>query len=166
MEITRSRERENVTNMHKIYLDMNIYNRPYDDQTQVRIKLETIAIFEILHAMRSGHMHVLWSFILEYENSLNPSDDIRVEAEQMAQFTAETVDATEDIRHMAKHYESKGVKPRDALHVACAEYANATYFITCDDRLLKKHAVLPIRVKLINPLDFIVQEDTHHASTE
>jgi hypothetical protein len=48
--------------MKKIYLDMNIYNRPYDDQTQVRIKLETIAIFEILNAMKldifmcSGHL--------------------------------------------------------------------------------------------------------------
>jgi predicted nucleic acid-binding protein len=154
MEIIRSIGRGNVTDMQKIYLDMNIYNRPYDDQTQVRIKLETIAIFEILHAMKSGHIHVLWSFILEYENSLNPYNDIRAEAEQMAQFTAETVDATEDIRQMTKHYESKGVKPRDALHVACAEHASATYFITCDDKLLKKQAVLPIRVKLLNPLDY------------
>ena len=152
--------------MQKIYLDMNIYNRPYDDQTQVRIKLETIAIFEILHAMKSENIHVLWSFILAYENSLNPYDDIRVEVEQMAHFTAETVDATEDIRQMAKRYESKGVKPRDALHVACAEHAGATYFVTCDDRLLRKQTVLPIRVKLINPLDFIVQEDISHASTQ
>ena len=59
--------------MKKIYLDMNIYNRPYDDQSQVRIKLETIAIFEILHAMKAGYAHVVWSFILDYENSLNPN---------------------------------------------------------------------------------------------
>ncbi len=29
----------------RIYLDINIYNRPFDDQSQVRIRLETIAIF-------------------------------------------------------------------------------------------------------------------------
>jgi hypothetical protein len=65
--------------IRKIYLDMNIYNRPYDDQAQIRIKLETIAIFEILYAMKSRDVHVLWSFVLEYETSLNPYDDIRIE---------------------------------------------------------------------------------------
>ena len=33
--------------MKKIYLDMNIYNRPYDDQTQPRIKMETIVFFNM-----------------------------------------------------------------------------------------------------------------------
>jgi predicted nucleic acid-binding protein len=95
-----------------------------------------------------------------------PNRTLLIEIEQMAQFAAETVDATEDIRQMAKQYESKGVKPRDALHVACAEHGGATYFITCDDRLRKKQAVLPISVKLINPLDFVLQEGTNHAGTQ
>lgn len=153
--------------MKKIYLDMNIYNRPYDDQSQVRIKLETIAIFEILNAIKSGQAHVVWSFILDYENSLNPYDDIRLEIEQIALFAVETIDADESIRQLAKTYEPKGVKPRDALHVACAEASGATYFVTCDDKLLKKQKVLSVSVKLINPIDFILHlEETDNAKSQ
>jgi predicted nucleic acid-binding protein len=100
---------------------------------------------------------VLWSFILEYETSLNPYPDIRIEVEHMAQFAAETVEATEEIRRIAKTYESHGVKPRDALHVACAEISGVADFVTCDDKLLKKQRVLPVRVTLINPIEFILQ---------
>ena len=64
--------------MEKVYLDMNIYNRPFDDQSQIRIKLETIAVFAILQMVKMGKLKLVWSFILDYENSLNPYDDIRL----------------------------------------------------------------------------------------
>ncbi len=153
--------------MKKIYLDMNIYNRPYDDQSQVRIKLETIAVFEVLNAMKSGQAHVVWAFILDYKNNINPYDDIRLEIEQIAHFAAETIDADESIRHVAKTYEPKGVKPRDALHIACAEVSGAAYFVTCDDKLLNKQNILPISVKLMNPIDFILHvEETDNAKSQ
>lgn len=65
--------------MKKIYLDVNIYNRPFDDQSQVRIRLETIAIFSIMQKIKSKELSLIWSFIIDYENSLNPYDDIRQE---------------------------------------------------------------------------------------
>ena len=153
--------------MNKIYLDMNIYNRPYDDQSQVRIKLETIAVFEILNAMKFRKSHVVWSFILDYENSLNPYDDIRLEIEHLAHFASEMIDADDLIWQLAKTYEPKGVKPRDALHLACAEASGAAYFVTCDDKLLNKQKILPISLKLINPIDFILHsKETHHAKSQ
>ena len=142
--------------MKKLYLDMNIYHRPYDNQLQARIKLETIAVFEILNMMKSGQVQVVWSFILDYENSLNPHDDIRLEIEHIAFFAAEMINANASIRQLAKTYEPTGVKPRDALHLACAEISGATYFVTCDDKLLNKQKVLSLSVTLINPIDFIL----------
>ncbi|MFZ3091880.1 MAG: PIN domain-containing protein [Nitrospirota bacterium] len=38
--------------------------------------------------------------------------------------------------------ESKGVKPRDALHIACALEAGADYFLTCDDKLIRDYLKL------------------------
>ena len=35
--------------------------------------------------------------------------------------------------------ERHGVKPLDALHLATAEVAGATHFLTCDDRLLRRY---------------------------
>jgi len=36
------------------YLDMNIYNRPFDDQSQMRIRLETMAITMIFTLIEKG----------------------------------------------------------------------------------------------------------------
>ena len=77
----------------KIYLDMNIYNRPFDDQSQIRVRLETIAVFEILQMVKSGSLLLVWSFMLEYENSLNPYDDIRIEIESVFSLASEDYSA-------------------------------------------------------------------------
>jgi predicted nucleic acid-binding protein len=143
--------------MKKIYLDMNIYNRPYDDQTQPRIKMETIAVFAILHRIRAREISLVWSFMLDYENSLNPDETIRIENDHLGELASEYVLATEIVRSQAKTYEPKGIKPRDALHLACAVISGAEYFLTCDDRLLKKQRKLHVALKILNPIDFIRQ---------
>lgn len=139
----------------KIYLDMNIYNRPFDDQSQVRVRLETVAVFEILQMVKSGSLSLVWSFILEYENSLNPYDDIRMEIERISFLSSENVMSSEDIRKAARQYEKKGIKPRDALHIACAVKSNADYFLSCDDKVVRKADVLGTNLKIVNPVDFI-----------
>ena len=141
--------------MKKIYLDTNIYNRPYDDQLQVRIRLETIAIFEILKRVQTKVLSLVWSFILDYENSLNPYEDIRAEIEMLSPLALEHIDASEDVRQLAKRYAVKGIKPRDALHLACAFKSRANYFITCDDNIVRKSKDIDINMKIINPVDFL-----------
>jgi predicted nucleic acid-binding protein len=153
--------------MKKIYLDMNIYNRPFDDQSQVRIRMESLAIFAILHRIKMRQLRLVWSFILDYENSLNPYEDIRIEIEKLACLASESVIATETIRTMAKEYERKGIKPRDALHLACAIISGATYFITCDDRIVKKQQDLGVSIQLVNPIYFTLQmEEVYYEITE
>jgi len=63
--------------MIKIYLDMCCYNRPYDTQAAARIKLETEAKLYIQNAVLDGKLILVWSFILDYENSANPYPDHR-----------------------------------------------------------------------------------------
>ncbi len=47
----------------------------------------------------------------------------------------------------------------DAAHVAFAE-ASADYFITCDDKLLKKISKFEgINMKAVNPVNFCVKEN-------
>ncbi len=141
--------------MTKIYLDTNIYNRPFDDQAQVRIKLETIAIFSVLQRIKNGEYSLLWSFIIDYENSLNPYDDVRQEIAMASSLANETVVPDEFIAVKAKEFEAIGIKPRDAVHLACALKGGAEYFLTCDDKLIKKASALKIGIKIISPLRFI-----------
>ena len=50
--------------------------------------------------------------------------------------------------------EELGVKSKDALHVACAIYAQCEYFLTTDDALLGKGKAIP-EIKIIDPPAFI-----------
>lgn len=45
--------------MH-IYLDMNIYNRVFDDQSQLRIKFETMAIDIIFELIEKEQYQLCW----------------------------------------------------------------------------------------------------------
>lgn len=59
----------------RIYLDLCCFNRPYDDQGQVRIRLETEAKLVLQQKVRESACELLWSSILDYENSRNPFDE-------------------------------------------------------------------------------------------
>jgi hypothetical protein len=58
--------------MTRVYLDASAYNRPFDDQTQPRIFLETQAVVIILQMVEAKAVDLISSSVLEYENSRNP----------------------------------------------------------------------------------------------
>ena len=55
-----------------IYLDMCCFNRPFDDQSQTRIRFETEAKLELQERVRKKELQLVWSYVLDYENSYNP----------------------------------------------------------------------------------------------
>ena len=136
-----------------IYLDTSVYNRPFDDQTQPRIWLETLALALILQLVEAGEATLVNSSVLEFENSQNPFS-LRQNwmTRCLEQATAyQRVDKS--IRARAETLEGSGLRAIDSLHVACAEAVGADYFLTCDDRLLKKQK--HVNVTSMNPLDFV-----------
>lgn len=63
--------------MHKIYLDNCCYNRPFDIQSQLKIHLETQAKLYVQQRIKDGKDILVWSYVLEYENSKNPYKEKR-----------------------------------------------------------------------------------------
>ena len=59
----------------KIYLDLCVYNRPFDDQHQLRIVVETLEFIFLLGKVIDGEIVTINSFVLEDENSKNPYVD-------------------------------------------------------------------------------------------
>ena len=57
----------------RIYLDNCSYNRPYDDQSQMRVYLETQAKLHIQELIREGKLELVTSYVLDYENQANRS---------------------------------------------------------------------------------------------
>lgn len=69
------------------------------------------------------------------------------------------VTADEPVRERAREIAQQGITPLDALHLASAERAEAEWFITCDDRLLRKarRSRLPVLLKVATPVEFVAE---------
>lgn len=149
-----------------IYLDMNIYNRMFDDQDQITIKLDTIAIDIIFELIGNSTCKLMWSYILEYENRNNPFPNRRERVDIISQMRSDTILGSEDIINTAQSIQDlTKAKSRDSLHLACALNSGCKYFITCDNGLLRtinhnKNVLINIleEMQLLNPLDFIRKE--------
>ena len=61
-------------------------------------------------------------------------------------------DKKDEIEEKAEKIQSTGVKNMDSLHVSCAIMADADYFLTTDDRLLKYQSE---NIKIVSPVDFV-----------
>jgi hypothetical protein len=61
----------------RIYLDLCTFSRPFDNQNQLKIRLETEAKLFIQQGIINGSYELVWSYILEYENNQNKFDDRR-----------------------------------------------------------------------------------------
>ena len=62
-----------------IYLDNCCFNRPYDDQIQMKVYLETQAKIHIQTGIIAGRYGLVWSYMLEYENDANPQINRQME---------------------------------------------------------------------------------------
>lgn len=122
----------------RIYLDMCCFNRPYDDQTQSRIHLETEAKLLLQQKVRSNECDLVWSSVLDFECNNNPFDERRHAIQQWRWLSSSIVLASEPIIAEAKILQTHGIAAFDALHVACAIAGQAHVFVTTDDRLIKK----------------------------
>ena len=60
-----------------IYLDNCCFNRPYDNQRYEIIRLETEAKIFVQNCIKSNPIKLVWSFILDFENSENPYKEKR-----------------------------------------------------------------------------------------
>ncbi|AUB81359.1 PIN domain protein [Candidatus Thiodictyon syntrophicum] len=140
----------------RVYLDNCCFNRPYDSQASELIRLETEAKLYIQGAILSGRLTLVWSFILDYENAANPYPERREAIVEWKALASHDVRPLEDIRERANAISAlTGIRPKDALHLACSIHADCDYFITTDRGLLKKAVRVP-DAKAIGPLDFLI----------
>lgn len=121
----------------RIYLDLCCFNRPYDDQTQTRIRLETEAKLVLQQKVRDGICQLVWSSILDYENSHNPFEERQIAIQKWRQLASICVMADTDVKSSARSLTMVGISSYDALHVSSAIAARTDLFVTTDDRLLK-----------------------------
>lgn len=142
----------------RLYLDNCCFNRPFDDQNSIVIKLETEAKLFIQSSIKNGEFELLWSYILDYENHFNPDKGKMNQIRQWKALAVSDIEESDEIFKTIEELNSIGVTSKDALHIACAVCSEADYFLTTDYRLLKKCKNYQ-RITVINPVDFVSQKE-------
>jgi predicted nucleic acid-binding protein len=138
----------------RIYMDNCCFNRPFDGQHQVRVRLETEAKLRIQERIVAGELQLTWSYILDYENAANPFEERRAAVGSWRRRSALDISETPRLLERARSLAALGLRSKDALHVACAVEAACEYFITTDDGLLKKLSAYQ-EIKAVDPTAFV-----------
>jgi hypothetical protein len=147
---------EDETVGRRVYLDLSCLKRPFDDQAQGRVRLETEAVIQLLALGKAGRLEIVASPVLVAENSLNP-DPVRLArvGEILASLGWPDVEPASAIAR-GRGLTRLGFAAVDAQHVAWAEACGATLLST-DDRLLalgRRHRRV-LGVQLRNPVAYL-----------
>ena len=138
----------------KIYLDNCSFNRPFDDQAQIRIRIEAEAKLYLQTLIDQGKIELAWSYILDYENMANPYEFRQLVIKKWKKKAAVNIHENESVLNYAEQLVKKDVKAKDALHIASAIEAGCTYFITTDDKILNKNSTIK-SIEIISPVEML-----------
>ncbi|WP_017299869.1 hypothetical protein [Nodosilinea nodulosa] len=146
--------------MDLIYLDYNCFQRRFDDPSQVRIQIEALACQEIFNRAETQTVQLIWSFMHEDETLLCPFPERQEFALELSTLCQIRIAPEDAIYSLAKGFIQQGkFSAKDILHVACASYAQANFFLTCDDALMRQAKKLALACEVMNPVDYIRREN-------
>ena len=140
----------------KVYLDNCCFNRPFDSQADLRVRLECEAKLAIQSFILEKKVSLVWSYVLDLENYANPFLERRSAIARWRAHAVTDIDESEDVLDAARQLTGLGVKSKDALHLACALVAECDVFFTTDDLILKKMRNRN-EIKVLNPVDYILE---------
>jgi predicted nucleic acid-binding protein len=119
----------------RVYFDACCLNRPFDDQGQARIRLETEAIEHLLRAVEAGRLLWVASDALLYELRKCPEESRRTAVLALCTRATERVASDEVTMQRARSLRLHGLRDLDALHLACAE-RGVEVLVTTDDAFI------------------------------
>jgi len=142
-----------------IYLDLCCVNRPFDDQHQARVRLESEAVLGLIQLSRTGTLKWTGSDVLDLESSRNPDTDRRRKVEALLSAATTKVMAGSRERERGNVLQALGFRAFDALHIACAESAGAEVLLTTDDslRLRASREANKLGVQVENPAQWYAE---------
>jgi predicted nucleic acid-binding protein len=131
-----------------------MFNRPFDQQTHIRIRIETEAKLAIQEEIRRGTYQLVWSYILDYENNKNPFRERQEQILKWKKYAIADIEENAEIIKTAIALNNKGLQKMDSLHISCAIFAKADYFLTTDDKVIKKANTIT-ELEITDPIHFI-----------
>ena len=145
--------------MKKLYLDVCTLCRPFDNQNLMRIRLETDAYFIILQSIQRKKYEMIVSPV--QFNEIESIEDIKEKIQVLELLNVYGSQPGFDlvsIRNRAEHLFTFNFGIADAVHLAFAEQSS-DYFITCDDKLIKRSRRTKLDLEVFNPVEFCMKEE-------
>jgi hypothetical protein len=144
----------------RIYLDVCCLNRPFDDQNQDRVRLESEAVLTILGQVQRKECVLINSEVLETEIDENPDSDRLSKVQDMLRDASCYVKIGDRESARAKELGRNGFGSYDAFHVACAESGIADVLLTTDDGFVNAaRRCGNMKVRVCNPLRWVAERD-------
>jgi hypothetical protein len=137
----------------KIYLDNSVLNRPYDDQRQPRVWLETLCFVLILQLVETDEAELVRSPFHILENHESRAIERREWEAACLDLASIVARSSPEMEPRAGLLAKTGLKTLDAAHLAAAESVAADFFVTCDDRLIRKYRG---RLRALTPPELIL----------
>src|SRR3712207_3798027 len=101
----------------RVYLDVCCLNRPFDDQTQDRIRLEAEAVILILRHLEAKQWQWIGSEAVELEITQTPDQERRTRIQLLASQIDESVRIESRQVARAQELQELGFHSVDALHL-------------------------------------------------
>ena len=140
----------------RVHLDNCCYNRPFDPSVQTRVQVETICKLAVQFMMATRKVEYVWSEMLDYEVSQNPSLKRQMAILRWVPGAVENVALDGVVYARAAELEKTGIKTKDAIHLASAEQSGCDWLLTTDDRFIR-HARGNTNVRVSTPVEFIME---------
>jgi predicted nucleic acid-binding protein len=138
----------------RLYIDLSCFNRPFDDQSQERIRIETEAVLFVLTRIVERKDTLLWSWVMSFENDKHPRRDRRDEIAVWEARSERSIDISELLQVRAREIARMGIPALDAAHLAAAETGGADIVLTCDDLMIRRAVRLGLALRVLNPVAY------------
>jgi len=136
-----------------IYLDNCCYNRPFDDQTQERIHMESEAVLAIIGRCKKNKCKM--DFEIERICDFVKKERVKTFYEQTI---SEKIDYNENILRFAQELSAyANIRMLDRFHLSFAVNSLTDILLTTDDKFEKSVSKLNVKTKVMNPLKYLME---------
>lgn len=139
-------------------MDVCCLSRPFDDQSQDKVRFETEAVITMLKRCDSSKDWCLvGSDIIILEISKNNDTAKKQKILFLYNGATEIIKYNNEIRLRAADFRKHNVKLLDSFHLAAAECASVDILLTTDLQFMKAAARTDVKIRVENPLYYYLE---------
>ena len=141
----------------KIYMDSCCFNRPFDDLSHDKTRLECEAVLTIISKCENGIWDIFESDVLNDEIDRITDAVKKQKVIELYSSASIYLEINDEIIGRAKELYEINIKPFDALHLASAEHGGADILLTTDKKFINRALQSNAKIRVANPAIWLTE---------